>query len=478
MAKQTFTAGQVLTATQVNALQANDYNQTVSTKTASYVLVAADVGTRIVMNSATDATITVNASLFAAGDTLWIHDIGAGSCTIVAGTCTVTTSSTLVIPTNGGGYLYFTSASSAIFFATGNIDTTQALSNRNLLINGSMQVDQRNSGSSYTMANATYGLDRWGGYSSAASKYSVQRLTTTPPAGFAYYQRVTSLAATADIAGGYYVLYQVIEGFNSSKLSWGTASAKSISLSFWVRSSLTGTFGGGLRNAGSGGFYSYAFTYTINAANTWEYKTISITGSTAGTWGSSNDIGINIFFDLGTNSDNTQAAGSWANVNKLGANGCVRLVGTNAATLDFTGVQFEQGAVATPFESEDYGTTLAKCQRYYYRNSAVNSGGLYNIFGIGQADSTTNVEGYIAFPVAMRTAPSSIDVTATASNYAFYGATVVSALTSVPVFASANSSIYAQGVSFRSTGAATVGRAYQLLANNNNTAYIGFSAEL
>lgn len=291
------------------------------------------------------------------------------------------------------------------------VSSLNEFSNRNMVINGAMQVDQRNSGSSYTVVNATYGLDRWGGYSSAASKYSVQRLTTTPPAGFGYYQRVTSLAATADTTGAYYSLYQVIEGFNSTKLAWGTASAKSVSLSFWVRSSLTGTFGGALRNAGSGGFYSYAFTYTINAANTWEYKTISITGSTAGTWGSTNDAGINLFLDLGTNASDTQAAGSWANANKLGANGCVRLIGTNAATLDFTGVQLEAGAVATPFEFEDIGVTLDKCQRYYF----LLVSGAAKSFGVGAMITASEVQTHVYFPTTMRTTPTL--VAASGTNY-------------------------------------------------------------
>ena len=116
MAIQNFTAGQVLTAAQMNALQANDYNQTVSTKTASYTLVAADKGTRIAMNAATDTAITVNTSLFTAGDTLFLQNINTGVCTVTAGTATVSTNSTLVLRQNEGGVLYFTSAGVAIFF--------------------------------------------------------------------------------------------------------------------------------------------------------------------------------------------------------------------------------------------------------------------------------------------------------------------------------------------------------------------------
>ena len=116
MALQTFTAGQVLTAAQMNALQANDYNQTVNTSTTSYVLVASDKGTRRVMNAAGSTTITVNTSLFSAGDTLILQNIGAGVCTVTAGTATVSTAGSLAIPQNGSGILYFTSAGVSIYY--------------------------------------------------------------------------------------------------------------------------------------------------------------------------------------------------------------------------------------------------------------------------------------------------------------------------------------------------------------------------
>jgi len=116
MAKQTFTAGQVLTAAQQNSLQGNDYNQTVSTKTASYTLVAADAGTRVVMNAAGATTITVNTSLFSAGDTLVLQNIGAGTCTVTAGTATVSSAGPLAIPQYGSGTLYFTSTGVSIYF--------------------------------------------------------------------------------------------------------------------------------------------------------------------------------------------------------------------------------------------------------------------------------------------------------------------------------------------------------------------------
>ena len=127
MAIQTFTSGQVLTAAQVNALQANDFNQTVSTKTANYTLVAADKGTRVVMNVSSASTVTVNTSLFSAGDSLVIQNIASNASVVTAGTATVSTAGSLSIPQFGSGTLYFTSASAAIFFPSAGPPATSAL---------------------------------------------------------------------------------------------------------------------------------------------------------------------------------------------------------------------------------------------------------------------------------------------------------------------------------------------------------------
>jgi hypothetical protein len=148
MAIQDFTAGQVLTAAQMDALQANDYNQTVSTKTDNYVLVAADKGTRVVMNAGTNKTFTVNSGLFSAGDTLILQNIGAGSATVTAGTCTVTTAGSLALAQWGGGTLYFTSASAAIFFPSGGITYGTATG-------GSLSVNITVDGIAYTYLKFT-----------------------------------------------------------------------------------------------------------------------------------------------------------------------------------------------------------------------------------------------------------------------------------------------------------------------------------
>jgi hypothetical protein len=244
-------------------------------------------------------------------------------------------------------------------------DTGGALSFRNRIINGDMRIDQRNAGASITPLDGQYSLDRWACFRAQASKYSVQQNAgaVTPPAGFTNYLGITSLSAYASLAGDYFGFNQAIEGFNVADLAWGTASAKPVTMSFWARSSLTGLHGGAIRN--NGGTRNYVFSHTIANANTWEFKTITIPGDTAGTWLTNNSIGAQVWFDLGSGSNSTGAAGSWGATGFVRPTGSVSVVGTNGATFQVTGVHFEAGSVATPFEMRPYGTELALCQRYY-----------------------------------------------------------------------------------------------------------------
>ena len=269
-------------------------------------------------------------------------------------------------------------------------------SNRNRIINGDMRIDQRNAGASVTPTTAdVYTLDRWVAFRGASSKYSVQQNagSITPPTGFTNYIGFTSLSAYTVGASEVFGLGHRIEGFNSADLMWGTASAQSATLSFWVRSSLTGTFGGSLQNSASN--RSYPFSYSINAANTWEYKTITIPGDTSGTWLTNNGMGIQLTFSIGIGSTVSGTAGAWAGANYFSSTGATSVVGTNGATFYITGVQLEAGSVATPFERRQYGQELALCQRYYQQIKG----------GIAMATSSSNIAGILKYTVIMRSAP-------------------------------------------------------------------------
>jgi hypothetical protein len=227
-----------------------------------------------------------------------------------------------------------------------------------------MVIDQRNGGASVTPTNQQFTLDRWQFSLAAASKITTQQNqgSITPPVGFSNYLGITSSSAYAISAGENFNFLQKIEGFNVADLGWGTANAKTVTLSFQVYSSLTGNFGGSLRNSGAS--RTYPFTYSIPTANTWTSISITIAGDTTGTWLTTNGVGIEIWFGLGVGSTFSGPAGAWSSSNYLSSTGATSVVGTNGATLYITGVQLEVGSSATSFEYRPYGTELVLCQRY------------------------------------------------------------------------------------------------------------------
>ena len=244
---------------------------------------------------------------------------------------------------------------------------------KNRLINGAMVIDQRNAGASVTpTVDATYTLDRWAARLSVASKYSVQQSAgaVTPPTGFIKYLGITSLSAYTVGASEYFAIEQNIEGLNMTDLGWGTASAATVTLSFWVRSSLTGTFGGSIFN--HNGTRCYPFSYTISLANTWEQKSVTVVGDTSGTWLTTNSGFSTISFGVGAGATVSGTAGAWSSTLYRSATGATSVVGTNGATFYITGVQLEKGSTATSFDYRPYGTELALCQRYYEQIIAEN----------------------------------------------------------------------------------------------------------
>jgi hypothetical protein len=350
---------------------------------------------------------------------------------------------------------------------------TPSVNMKNRIINGAMVIAQRGTGSTSVQTSTTYAsCDRWASYATQNSKYTVEQ-SSTAPTGFSNSLLATSSAATSLSASDYYVFAQPIEGFNFADLGFGTAQAKTICLSFWVRSSLTGTFGGALQN--SAGNRSYPFTYTISAANTWEQKSVTIVGDTSGTWvGATNGIGITIYFGLGIGSTYSGTAGAWAGSNFIGATGATSVVGTNGATFYITGVQLEVGSTATSFDYRPYGTELALCQRYCYKNMA---GSPYQNFGVGFNLNTTTARFNQTFPVSMRTAPT-LTTTGTASNYAIYYSNTIYTATSAPSIDTNTDNENQLIFSVDVASGLTAGGASAMYSNNTATTYLLYTAEL
>jgi hypothetical protein len=288
--------------------------------------------------------------------------------------------------------------------AGSNLGAGNATRFKNRIINGNMVVDQRNGGASLTpSSNGQYSLDRWSCSLSQASKYSVQQnagsLTPVATTGFTNYLGVTSLSSYSINSTDFFIIRQGIEGSNITDLGWGTASAKTITLSFWAYSSLTGTFGGALSNSAEN--RSYPFTYSIPVANTWTQVSITVAGDTTGTWLTTNGMGIRLNIGLGVGTTNSGTAGSWAAAAYYSATGAVSIVGTNAATLYITGVQFEIGSSATGFEYVDYTTQLAMCQRYFEMSYAigVKPGTVTNVGIVQTLSVPTGYPLYGVYPV-------------------------------------------------------------------------------
>ena len=401
-ANATITTGTITTAVIPN-LTAGTTTSTAATITSGTITnLASTTGTIATLNSTTGTIGNLSTTL-------------AGDFTISSGTGTLgTTGATL--GTYGGSTSVPVLAINAKgqVTSTGTAAITSGLTGfRNRIINGDMRIDQRNAGASqsYTSAPArTYSVDRFTIFYPSNSKFTTQQNagSVTPPSGFSKYLGITSSSSYSVLSSDYFVLGQPIEGQNIADFGWGTASAVSVTLSFWVRSSLTGTFGGSINNADVS--RSYPFTFTISSSNTWERKTITISGDTNGTWLTNDGVGLFLWIGLGVGSTYSGTAGSWAGADYRSATGAVSLVGTSGATLYITGVQLEAGSTATDFECRPIGTELALCQRYYETNysNGIATGSTSNTSTydfIGGSSTGGNILQTIQFKVSKRASP-------------------------------------------------------------------------
>ena len=280
-----------------------------------------------------------------------------------------------------------------------------ALSNRNILKNGGQTVDQRNSGSAITLTSShQYATDRFICRLGTSSSSTAQRVADAPDGLYNSVKITIGTGATpsAATATGYFA-YKT-EGLDTSHLNFGSSNAETITLSFYVKSSLTGSFGVTVANDALN--RSFPSSYTINSANTWERKSITVTGDTSGTWATTNAAAFYLLWDLGCGSDVKGTANTWAGADyRGGATGTTNVCATSSATWYITGVQMEIGTEATPFEVRSYGDELARCQRYYYdlQQAGTTSGNEVGITGCNY--NGNNFFGQVTFPVTMRATP-------------------------------------------------------------------------
>jgi hypothetical protein len=319
-------------------------------------------------------------------------------------------------PSSGTGNVYvrymstttqsITPSQNTVSYATWDNDLrNETFAFKNRLINGDMNIDQRGSASTPVSngdSTNTYFVDRWHMFGVVAARMNA-RQSTVAPSGFTNSALITSLAATTPGSTAAYGIRQIIEGFNAADLGWGTANAQTVTVSFWVRSSIAGTYSFSPFNGNEGGWRAYVATYTINSADTWEYKTVTIPGDTGGTWNKTNGPGIQCWWDLGSGTSFNTTAGAWNGNLLVRTAGSVNWIGTSGATFYITGVQFEKGTTATNFDVLPYGTELALCQRYF--EVEVISGSTAYAFNVDGANKYLRTTSY---SVTKRATPTAV----------------------------------------------------------------------
>jgi hypothetical protein len=407
------------------------------------------------------------ASVVVNGDTSGAVTLSAPA---VAGTVTVT------LPSTSGTMAVLPTATGVLAESAGGTGTTTGYYGfKNRIINGAMVIDQRNAGASLAITtNSQYSVDRFNGnvFSSGTGRYSLQQ-STTVPAGFTNSLQMTVTTADASPSADYgYALQQSIEGLNCTDLNWGSANASTVTLSFWVYSSVTGSLPIVLLNSGFARYY--ATTYSVPSANTWTQIKLTIVGDTSGTWLTTSGGGIYINFGFGAGSNRTASTANAWSTSAYGGNltsvtGATSVIATNGATWFVTGVQLEKGSTATSFDFRSIGTELALCQRYYVKWNASDA---FSYFATGVCYDNASAVVALSNPVQMRAQPT----WGAPSNCRLYDGSASSLVTSISVNRSSvlvSSGNFTTGsTSFAATNPVVVS------ANNNSAAYLEVSAEL
>lgn len=383
-----------------------------------------------------------------------------------------TTARDAALPSPSEGQLVWLEDSNKYVYYTGSAwsDLITPASSGNVIINGAIEIAQRGTASVTPTTNLTYTLDRWVTQLTAASKFSVQQNagSVTPPSGFSAYLGVTSLSSYSVASGDTFAISQRIEGYNSAQFLWGTASAKTVTLSFYVYSSLTGTHSGSITNESEN--RSYPFTFTVSSANTWTLVSVVIPGDTSGTWGTAQGAGVKVFFNLGVGSTYAGTAGAWTGSGKYGASGAVSVVGTNAATFYLTGVQLEAGSSATPFKrnAPSIGLEQDNAERYLAKFGGDD---LFTPIGIGSAGSSTGADIQVNLKTSLRTNPTGVEW----STLCLYDQVTITPVTAVSLSGLGTKNVR---LTVNVSGGLTQYRTYMLLTNNSLNGYLRLPAEL